>query len=96
MTPQVELLLPTAWDGPTTRVALAPRLVDLERARVGLISNRWRSVEIMYDVFRTQLPERHGISATQSKYSTTTGPVLERDYQELVESVDAVIVGLGN
>ncbi len=96
MAPKVEILLPTISDQPLQRNVLAPRLTTLQGKRIGLISNRWRSIEIMDDVFQVELAEQYGVARCVKKFATTTGPIVQEDFEELKKNVDAVITGLGN
>ena len=92
----VEVLLPIA-EGSAPEVApLAPRLPTLEGRRIGLITNGWRSLGVVYDLYRQRLIDDRGVRDVVEKRATPSGPIVEDDYQDLLGAVDGVIVGLAN
>jgi hypothetical protein len=89
---------PTA--GPATRtgpVGLAARKPDLKGSRIGLLANVKRNAEQFLDEVGALLSREHGAAGVvRRKKLSITDPVPADILADLVESCDAVVVGVGD
>ncbi len=93
--PEIELLLPVAHAS-IDASSLAARVASLDDAVIGLVSNSWVSLDIVYEEVRAALLARSSrtrfVDAAQLK-SRKLEPAIEDD---LATRCSAVINGLGN
>ena len=91
----IEILDPT-YDQPATATVLAKRLLTLDGAIVGVVSNGKQGTNRFFDALRVSLMERHGVAdvirATKENYSAPAGP----DVFDRAKEWNALVAGVGD
>lgn len=91
---KVELLLPIG-ESVSSAAALAPRLVDLHGATIGIVANSWQCMTTLADQFAIDITEQYGGEVV--KYTTPTTAAMPAEVlQDIKNNCDAVIVGIGS
>ena len=91
----LEVLVPIA-ESTAEGLPLAPRVDDLRGKTVGFIHNRWKCLDVIYEVFEDLLHERHGVADVVTKSKRASSPLDDADMEDLVQNCDVVVTGLGN
>jgi hypothetical protein len=96
--PRREAILdPTGQSARTRAASLAPRVSDLRGIRLGLLDNAKANAGRVLETLAEQLRAQHHIGQvslyTKSYFGT---PVEEDRAQEIAQSCDAVIAGVGD
>lgn len=91
----MELLDPTHEEA-AAEFALAPRLMSLEGAVVGIISNGKQGTRRFFDALATELIEKYGVAdvvkETKSNYSAPADP----DILDRAREWNALVSGIGD
>ena len=97
MTPREPILDPTGASERAAAATLAPRVRELEGIRLGLLDNAKANAALVLETLAAQLRAQHHVGEvtryTKSYFGT---PVEEDRAQEIAQSCDAVIAGVGD
>lgn len=97
MTSETVFLLPRAEWFRSPASAPAPRIQGLRGARVGIVSNGWRSLDIMYEELCNALSQNFGVATlVHARKTNRIDPLETNQVEALVAGCDAVVIGLGN
>ncbi|MCE2463443.1 MAG: hypothetical protein J4F46_05975 [Dehalococcoidia bacterium] len=78
-------------------VGLAPRVVSLGNNTLGVVSNAWRSYDVMANHFEEIAKDKYEIREVMRTVNLDlSGPLIEDRLNALVEKADAAIVGMGH
>lgn len=75
-------------------VANAPRLVAIDGRRIGYVDNGWEALDLLFGHVQEALEARHG--CVPGPYIESHDIISASQLAEMVEHVDAAVVGLGN
>ena len=76
---------------------LAPRVVSLGGNTLGVVSNAWRSYDVMANHFEEIAKDKYEIREVMRTVNLDlSGPLLEDRLNALVAKADAAIVGVGH
>jgi hypothetical protein len=96
--PRLEAILDPTGQADRARVAmLAPRLLDLDGIRLGLLDNTKANAARVLETLADQLRAQHHIGEVSTYAKSYFGTPVEEDRaQEIAQSCDAVIAGVGD
>ncbi len=81
----------------TAESTCAPRLTDLQSKRVGLLDNSKNNANKLLDAMAVILDQQYGFSdIVRRRKPSASKPVAPEVIEELKESCDLVIVGVGD
>ena len=76
---------------------LAPRVASLGRNTLGVVSNAWRSYDVMANHFEEIAKDKYEIREVMRTINLDlSGPLPQDSLSALVAKVDAAIVGIGH
>jgi hypothetical protein len=96
--PRLEAILdPTGQADSARTVTLAPRVADLAGIRLGLLDNTKANAARVLETLAELLRAQHHIGAVSTYAKSYFGTPVEEDRaQEIAQSCDAVIAGVGD
>lgn len=75
---------------------LAPRLVKLRDARLGIVNNSWRCMNVITGELQATLTSEFGVAGFVERRISAAQVLPAADVDTLAAECDAVIVGIGN
>ncbi len=97
MSPREVILDPTGLVGASRAATLAPRVGDLAGIRLGLLDNAKANAAIVLETLAAQLRAQHHVGEVSTYTKSYFGTPVEEDRaQEIAQSCDAVIAGVGD
>lgn len=91
----VQILMPHAERATATAVAMAPRLHGLVDARIGIVNNSWRCMDVLADEL-TRTLSGLGVGQVVEERISAAQTLPPDPLGRLASGCDAVVVGIGN
>lgn len=97
MSPREVILDPTGASERAQAATLAPRLRELDGIRLGLLDNAKANAAVVLETLAAQLRAQHHVGEVATYTKSYFGTPVEEDRaQEIAQSCDAVIAGVGD
>ena len=97
MTHRDAILDPTGQSEVPRAAALTPRIADLAGVRLGLLDNTKPNAALVLQTMAAQLRAQHHLGEVSTYTKSYFGTPVEEDRaQEIAQSCDAVIAGVGD
>ena len=97
MTPREAILDPTGLADAPRAATLAPRVGDLGGIRLGLLDNAKPNAALVLQTLADELRAQHHVGEVSNYTKSYFGTPVEEDRaQEIAQSCDAVIAGVGD
>jgi hypothetical protein len=97
MSQREAILDPTGMAGARRSASLAPRVRDLAGLRLGLLDNTKANAARVLETLAEQLRAQHHVGEVSTYTKSYFGTPVEEDRaQEIAQSCDAVIAGVGD
>ncbi|MBI3937172.1 MAG: hypothetical protein HY323_09360 [Betaproteobacteria bacterium] len=91
----IKILNPVATPR-TEREQRLPCVPGLQGLRIGILSNRWKSMDRMAQRFTQRAKETYFVSAVRMYDIPINGPMTEAVEQRVIDDCDVALVGLAN
>ncbi|MBV9417566.1 MAG: hypothetical protein JO363_21455 [Solirubrobacterales bacterium] len=97
MSPREAILDPTGRSGSVRAATLAPRVTELTGLRLGLLDNTKANAALVLETLAAHLRAQHHVGEVSTYTKSYFGTPVEEDRaQEIAQSCDAVIAGVGD
>jgi len=97
VSPREAILDPTGRSGSARAATLAPRVTALTGLRLGLLDNTKANAALVLETLAAHLRAQHHVGEVSTYTKSYFGTPVEEDRaQEIAQSCDAVIAGVGD
>ncbi len=91
----MEILDPT-HEGDSPDFAPASRLLSLEGATIGVISNGKKSTKPFFDALERELVEKHGVATVVRRTKSNYSAPADAEIMDEAKKWDALVAGVGD